>query len=201
MNNAATPNRSMTASTIVPMNNPAIVAVMGEGAIVHPMIARMEPLVAAVKGANADLGIAMWVRFRQIMLDANRDMRLETAAIAKAASSESVTVDGFDLDAVIATLPTHSPLLQSIGRFRAAAFLVGCFETAQAIERAPTLVMKRVLATVVAHHARLLDDLNRMINAELDIHATVVGKRAAQGEVSVRLSRNEAVPSTIVIEH
>lgn len=188
-------------STRIPLINPAIVAVMAEGQVVHPLIARLEPLVSAVDGAGADLAIAMWVRFREVMVEANRSVRVQHDEVAKAAKAERLKLDPTSLDEIIPSLPTHSRLLHTLGRHRAYAFVVSAFDSAQSIERSPTATMRRVLAAVQDHHALLLANLNDMIAAELDAHAAVVGHRAAPGNVQVHLSHTASDPSSIVIEH
>jgi len=187
--------------TRIPLTNPAVVAVMAEGQVVHPLIARIEPLVTAVQGANPDLAIAMWIRFRQIVVEANQMLATETAAIARAAKAGGTRVDPAEIDGVIASLPTHAGLLYNIGRFRAAAFLSSTFDTAQVTVRTPTAVMRQVLHAVDAHHANLLEQLNVLIRAELDAHAEAHGQRVPPGSVEVVLSTAPAQPSTIVVVH
>lgn len=188
-------------TTCIPLTNPAIVAVIAEGQVIHPMIARLQPLVSAMDGASPDLAVAMWVRFRQVVVEFNKSLIEERRHISNAAQRDRRVIDDAALDADIATLPTHSLLLHHIGRFRAAAFVINAFGTVQILERAPTKVMRKVLEAIQAHSAHLLADLDRMVQMEMEAHVREVGALIRPGEVKVNLSVEPTTASMIVVRH
>lgn len=187
-------------STRIPMTNPAMVALWAEGKVVHSLIARIEPWVTAVQEANPDLAIAMWCRFREVVVEANGLLSTEMASITSLAKKDAVRIEPEALDGVIASLPVHAGLLHAIGRFRAAAFITNSFHTARVLSHSPTAQMRIVLAAVQTHHATLLDQMKKLVDAELAAYAEATGRRAPAGTVQVVPSTTPGA-STIVIEH
>jgi hypothetical protein len=201
MNETLTPETPLPPVTRIPLTNPAIIAVHTEGCVVDPMIERTGVLLGAIRqpGVTPDAAIALWIRFRELVLKSTKDMRLETEAIARLQKRSRLTIEPHALDAQIPRLATHDPLLLSIGRFRANAFLLSAFATAQAVHRLPTAIMQEVHDAIVSHHAQLNAHWTAMIEAELADY------QAREGLIPPGLFRVEVATPTqaaaIVVEH
>jgi len=168
--------------------NPAIISLMAEGFIIDEALKEITMAVSTLDCANNDMAIAMWVRVRGVLAKATRDRAVAFREIERA-KGEGKEIDPLNFDAAIATCETTDWVLHSIGRYRGNAAVATAFDTAHALERAPTKLMRFIKQALSDYYMWMFAELGDLMDADVRAHCANGGKPLPPGSRTVKVGR------------